>query len=73
MCVFLNGVSLFNIVEKLKMHCNVSEPDFFFPSKQTIGYNENGLYLTTFLLKLHFQLTMHLQTVKPLHSWDPVI
>lgn len=34
MCVFLSGVSLFNIVGKLKMHCNVSEPDFFLQTEQ---------------------------------------
>lgn len=68
----LNRVSLFNIVGKLKMHCKVSELDFS-PSNQTIGYHENGPYLTAFLLKLHVQLTMHLQTVQPLCFWDPVI
>lgn len=29
MWVLLNGVSLFNIVGKLKMHCSVSELDIF--------------------------------------------
>lgn len=30
MWVLLNGVSLFSIVGKLKMHCSVSELDIFF-------------------------------------------
>lgn len=70
--LLLNGVSMLNIVGKLKMRCIVSELEFF-SSNQTIQYHENGPYLTAFLLKLHFQLTTHLQTVKPLRSWDPVI